>query len=348
MFDKYIQDLSEFCNDNTVYQKARKIAAWDKMTVLITGETGTGKDILAHHIHYNSPRAEKPFIAVNAAILKGSLIRSSLFGHKKGSFSDAHEDNNGFIKEANGGTIFLDEIGDIDSDMQVILLKFLDSGEIMPVGANKPEKYNVRVIVATNANLRNKIATGEFRVDLYQRLCRSELHLNSLRIQPKHEIRKSVEYHIHNIAEENKKVTIQLTECAWDTLLNYKFPGNYREVSNIVNKLYIEEKNIIDAEDIQKLITPYDSITDDVHESITSVSTCNRPLTFEEHKSMIVFNTVKRHNGVKKYAAEELRIDDKTLDKYLKAYDSIGKIPDAVGINPIGDRKKRNSDFFKQ
>ena len=344
---KRIKELFEENENNLTFIDARKVAADDDISVLITGESGTGKEVLAQYVHENSSRADKPFIIANVASLPSTLISSLLFGHIKGSFTGAIDNQKGLIKEADGGTIFLDEIGDMDFGVQVLLLRFLDYGEIIPVGASKPETVDVRVIAATNAKLLDKISDGLFREDLYFRLRGTELHLEPLRAKSADQRKEALEKLISDTAKRKNKSIMQLTASAWDFLLNYEFRGNYREARNIVVKMYAEDKSIIDIQDIEKTITHYNYTSQIDHESnIKSViNTCCKPHTLKEQNAIIVYNTLQRHKGVKNDALKELDITFKTLNSHLSVYNSVGNIPDSIGNIPTDNRKISNSNF---
>jgi len=344
-----IKDLFKANEQTPAFINARKFAKDDEMNILITGENGTGKEVLAEYIHENSLRADKPFIIANLASIPESLLQSTLFGHIKGAFTGAIYDKKGFLNAADGGTVFLDEIGDIGFDTQVALLRFLDYGEIQIVGKDHPDVVDVRVIAATNANLHEKIADKLFREDLYYRLAGAQLHLEPLRAKSLFERKEILNELISETAKHNNKNIIHLTDRAWKVLLNYEFPGNYRLARNIIERLYGEDKSIIDFQDIENIIILQPGLTNNVRrtdiESNLNVNTSNRFLTLKQQNAIIVFNTLQRHNGVKKEALKELGISFKTLNAYLSEYKSIGNIPNSIGNNPINDWKKDNSNF---
>lgn len=222
-----------------VYQRAYLVAQTDKVTAIIRGESGTGKEHLARYIHENSIRKTSPFIAVNCAALAEDLLESRLFGFKKGSFTGANNDTPGFFSLAQGGTIFLDEIGDITPRMQQALLRVLQEREIQPIGG-KPEKVDVRVIAATNAPLEKLCQEGSFRWDLYYRLCVAELELPTLLERGKNELAILLDHFIQKKkAELHKARSLRFSKEARQLLLNYPFPGNIRELENLVESLYV-------------------------------------------------------------------------------------------------------------
>jgi DNA-binding NtrC family response regulator len=206
-------------------------AASNDAKVLITGETGVGKDVVAGHIHQHSTRSRAEYVAVNCAGVAESLLESELFGHLKGSFTGAFRDKVGKLLLANGGTLFLDEVGEMSLRMQVLLLRFLENGEIQTVGGDAARNVDVRVIAATNRNLSELVRAGQFREDLLYRLQVTHLHVPPLR-ERRADIRPLA---THFIARSKRPVS--LTEDAWKALERYRWPGNVRELQNIVEQI---------------------------------------------------------------------------------------------------------------
>lgn len=204
-------------------------------TVLITGETGTGKEIIARAIHYNSPRRSKHFVAQNCGALMESLLESELFGHRKGAFTGAVEDKKGLFETADGGTVFLDEIGDMPMPLQIRLLRVLQDGEIRPVGDTISRKVDVRVISATNRNLEEAVKAKQFREDLYYRLHVFPIHVPPLR-ERKEDIALLVEHFIEKYGRREKKSVRGVSPEALDLLMAYDFPGNVRELENEIQR----------------------------------------------------------------------------------------------------------------
>ncbi len=226
-----------------VYSRASKVAKTDAVHVLIKGETGSGKEHLANFIHLESERREKPFVALNCAAISDELLYSQLFGHKKGSFTGAEKDHKGFFEEANGGTIFLDEIGDISAKMQQALLRVLQEGEIMAQGASKPTKVDVRVVGASHTDLTSLCKEGRFRWDLYYRLAVVELELPPLRMRGASEIWNMVEHLTKRAKKELRKTDLlHFSASAKQAMLNYAWPGNIRELENLIRRLYVFEE----------------------------------------------------------------------------------------------------------
>ena len=207
-------------------------AAVSDTKVLITGESGVGKDVVAQHIHAHSGRRHREFVAVNCAGVTETLLESELFGHVKGSFTGAYRDKVGKLKLAHCGTLFLDEVGEMTARMQALLLRFLENGEIQAVGSDgAPTTVDVRVIAATNRNLAEMVAAGKFREDLMYRLRVIHLHIPPLRERPD-DIRPLA---MHFFARSGRLVT--LTDEAWQMLNRYRWPGNVRELQNVVEQM---------------------------------------------------------------------------------------------------------------
>lgn len=201
------------------------------LPILILGESGTGKDLVANALHYESSRRSKPFVPINAGAIPGQLLESELFGHVKGSFTGAHTDKKGLVEIANGGTLFLDEIGDMDPGLQVKLLRFLDTGEFRPVGGTTTKKTLVRVVTATNKDLYQAIVEGKFREDLYYRLSVVTILVPGLRERGQ-DILLLAEYILNKSGIKGKF----LSKGTKDFLMTYDFPGNVRELTNIIER----------------------------------------------------------------------------------------------------------------
>jgi len=223
-----------------VYVKADKVARHDHIRVLITGDTGTGKELLAQYIHEHSPRKGKPFEAINCSALGDQLLESRLFGYEKGAFTGADKTTLGLFHELDGGTAFLDEIGDISPYMQQLLLRFLQSGEVLKVGSRKTDKVDVRIIAATNKNVMELVTQNKFREDLYYRLSVSEFNLPSLK-----EYRSKDKEQIFNYLWKKsiKKFNSKGLLCSNNIrkqILEYPFPGNIREMENMIDGIIAE------------------------------------------------------------------------------------------------------------
>lgn len=226
---------------NRAIDIARQVAATD-LTVLITGESGTGKEFFPKIIHQLSSRKHGEYIAVNCGAIPEGTIDSELFGHEKGAFTSADKERKGYFEVANGGTIFLDEVGELPLGTQVRLLRILESGEYMRVGSSKLQKTNVRVVAATNVNLLEAVRDGRFREDLYYRLNTVPIVMPAL-MQRKEDIMLLFRKFATDFAEKYRMPTIQLTDAAQQLLINYRWPGNIRQLKNITEQISIIEKN---------------------------------------------------------------------------------------------------------
>jgi transcriptional regulator with PAS, ATPase and Fis domain len=220
---------------NEVVRVAKRIGP-TPLTVLLTGETGVGKEMLAKTIHLSSPRADKLLLAFNCTAVPRDMLESQLFGYRRGAFTGADTSYSGVIRAAEGGTLFLDEIADMPVDLQPKLLRFLETHEIHPLGEPHPIKVDVRVIAATNANLEQLVAEGRFRQDLFYRLNVVRLRLPPLR-ERREEIPALVEHYIQRFGEQQKKGRLTLTDEALEYLLLYNWPGNLRQLANEVNRM---------------------------------------------------------------------------------------------------------------
>ena len=218
--------------------------------VLILGESGTGKELVARALHYKGNRSGKPFIKINCAAIPGELLESELFGYKKGSFTGAYQDYEGKFVRADGGTLFLDEIGDMDLRLQAKLLRVLQDGEVETLGNSKVKKVNVRIISASNKDIKKLIDEGNFRADLYHRINVVKIVVPPLE-QRKDDISLLARYFLHQYAEVYNKRLIDFDAQALSLLYDYKWPGNVRELKNIIEKIAIfTENTIIHANDI--------------------------------------------------------------------------------------------------
>ncbi|MHB2148739.1 sigma-54-dependent transcriptional regulator [Calditrichota bacterium LG25] len=229
--------------------------ARSKATVLILGESGTGKELIARAIHYASDRADKPLVIINSAALSPNLLESELFGHEKGAFTGAIAQRIGRFEQADGGTLFIDEVGDLPMQTQVKLLRALQFGEFERVGGNKTIKVDVRVIAATNRDLEELIQKGEFREDLYYRLNVVTIHIPPLR-ERKSDIPVLIRHFIEKYARQNQKNVVGISKEAQDYLMRYHFPGNVRELENIIERAVVLARDkIITLEDLPQGLT---------------------------------------------------------------------------------------------
>ena len=231
-----------------VIQLARKVAVTD-VTVLLTGETGTGKEVFAQAIHNGSARAKQPFVAINCSAFSKELLESEIFGHKAGAFTGALKDKKGLFEEANHGTIFLDEIGEMAYGLQAKLLRVLETGEYIKVGDTKPTKIDVRIVSATNRNLKEEIANSNFREDLYFRLSVFHLHLPPLRERREDIPELAAAFLKFFAAKMGKQVKGFAADCqAW--MQSYAWPGNVRELRNVIERALIICDDYITLDDM--------------------------------------------------------------------------------------------------
>ncbi len=240
-----LEGASEIYGDSPAVRQVRdRIArvAPTHATVLITGETGTGKELVARAIHRNSPRAAKPFVAVNCAAFTETLLESELFGHEKGAFTGADRQRQGLFEAAHEGTLFLDEAGEMSLAAQAKLLRVLTDGQVLRVGSTRPRRVDVRVLVATHRNLEQRVKEGLFREDLFYRLAVVPIHIPPLR-ERREDIRGLSDVFCHQIATELKMPRRRLTPEALEKLQHYYFPGNLRELKNLIERSYILTSN---------------------------------------------------------------------------------------------------------
>jgi two-component system NtrC family response regulator len=301
-----------------VFETIRKVAPTNA-TVLIEGESGTGKELVAKSIHFNSPRREEPFVAVNCSALAESLLESELFGHERGAFTGAVSMKKGRFERADGGTLFLDEIGELSPGLQVKLLRVLQEKIIERVGGTKPISVNIRVIAATNKDLKKEMKTGRFREDLYYRLDVVHIVLPSLK-QRQEDIRLLVEHFLKKYAEERRS-GLPLTGIDRDAerlFYEYSWPGNVRELENVIERVMIlSTGETITVSDLPKNFRK--NVHDNLYlESIPADAKLYDTLVMIE-KAMIV-RALKVCGSVQSRAAELLGIGKSGLNQKIKKY----------------------------
>ncbi|HEY8936180.1 MAG TPA: sigma-54 dependent transcriptional regulator [Cyclobacteriaceae bacterium] len=247
--NKYSQIIGDSSSILNVIKLIQKVES-SKLITIITGESGTGKEVVANAIHYNSPRKRKAFIPVNMAAIPVDLIESELFGHEKGAFTGADGRRIGKFEEANEGTIFLDEIGEMPMDLQAKLLRVLQDNKISRVGSNKQIELDIRVVAATNKNLKERVKQGKFREDLMYRLQGFLIHLSPLRERGNDIILLS-KYFLEEFSKANKMKPKSLTAGAVERLLKYDWPGNVRELKAVVERsILLSDTDKIEPEDL--------------------------------------------------------------------------------------------------
>ncbi len=249
---KKYQMIGESAGLKKIQDMIEKVAASDAR-VLITGPNGAGKELVAHAIHNQSDRARGPMVEVNCAAIPSELIESELFGHVKGSFTGAIKDKQGKFEQANGGTIFLDEIGDMSLIAQAKVLRALQESKVSPVGSDKEIKVDVRVLAATNKNMQKEIEAGRFREDLYHRLSVIEIYVPPLD-ERKEDIRSLVEHFAGIISDEHGTAPKKFDDEAIDALKSLSWTGNIRELRNVVERLIILGGNTVSAEDVASFV----------------------------------------------------------------------------------------------
>lgn len=288
-----------------IFQLIEKAIAVN-ITVTVTGETGTGKEVIAKAIHYNSPRKNKPFVAVNVTAIPSELIESELFGYEKGAFTGAVARRIGKFEEANGGTIFLDEIGEMDIAFQAKLLRVLQEKEIVRIGSNTPVKIDCRVIVATHRNLLAQIKAGLFREDLYYRLFGLLIELPPLRERGKDVLILS-KFFMEQFSKENSLKPKSFSEDAQKKLLSYSFPGNVRELKSIIElAMVMSTGDVIQSDDINLASS---GVLNDV---------MTEELTMKNYELAIVKAFLKKYDDNIKLVAEKLDIGQSTIYRMLK------------------------------
>ncbi len=245
-------------------EKAKRVAVRN-VPVLLEGESGTGKELFARAIHKHSLRKDKPFIAVNCGAIPRDLVEAELFGHKKGAFTDAHAERKGHFEQANGGTLFLDEIGELPKNMQVKLLRVLQEGEFLPLGASTPTKVDVRIVAATNRNLVEEVREGRFREDLFYRIVVAYLKLPPLRGR-EGDLGMLIRHFIDKINQEYEKEyegqpgykRKEISPNGKNVLINHSWPGNIRELENTLNRAMLADSKILDEQDIEDALLRID------------------------------------------------------------------------------------------
>lgn len=296
--------------------RSAKMVAATNVTVLLKGETGTGKEVLATAIQKQSPRADKAFIKLNCAALPESLIESELFGHKKGAFTGASTNAIGLLQSADGGTLFLDEINSLPVSIQAKLLRFLESGECLSVGDTQPYKLDVRVIAATNTDLAKQIDAGEFRKDLYYRLNVVPLELPSL-AQRSEDIEHLIQHFLHSFASTYSITSPAFSKRALKVLKAYQWPGNIRELRNLCERLSILlAGRVIEPENLPPEFFSYSNVT-------TKASGFTLPdtgLKLDALEADLIHQALSRTQGNRSQSAKLLGLTRDTLLYRMQKY----------------------------
>ncbi len=294
-----------------IYRAVDKTAATDA-TVLITGESGTGKELVARAIHYSSTRASAPFVPVNCGAIPEELLESELFGYVKGAFTGATASRAGFFQTADGGTIFLDEVSETSSRMQVKLLRVLQDKQVFMLGARRPQKVDVRVLVATNKDLQGLVDKGDFREDLFYRLNVISIYLPPLRDRGE-DILLLANLFARDFSEEAGKPAPQFSDKALEVLKSYYWPGNVRELENIIQRLVVmSDDSLIDVPDLPSLMR------------FSALKGKRLDRTLAEVEAEYIRNVLDSVEGNKTKAARILGVDRKTLREKLKRMQKAG------------------------
>ncbi|WNO10666.1 sigma-54 interaction domain-containing protein [Teredinibacter sp. KSP-S5-2] len=286
------------------------LVAESNSTVLIEGASGTGKELFARAIHNLSPRKNKPFVAVNCAALPDTLLESELFGHKAGAFTDAKRDKPGRFALAEGGTIFLDEIGDISPAMQVRLLRVLQEREIEPLGGTKSLPIDVRVITATNKALQKEVADGQFREDLYYRIRVVHLLLPGLK-QRREDIPLLIESLLSKFNHLQGKDIAGVSNEVLSRLMEYEYPGNVRELENIIEQAFVLCRG---------KIIHLNHLPPELRPNVAHGAESNQPMSLAELEKLFISEALQRNQGNRQKSAQELGIDVSTLYRKIKSF----------------------------
>lgn len=309
-FEKLIGESPEF---QSVIRSAEIVSATD-VTVLIEGDTGTGKELLAQAVHDASPRADKPFVTINCAALPESLVESELFGHKKGAFTGAVNDQPGYIKQAEGGTLFLDEIGELPLSVQAKLLRFIEYGECQCVGDSQTHKVDVRLLAATNRNISEQVEKGLFREDLYYRLKIVPLELPALN-ERHNDILLIARHFISLLAEQHDLAEPEFTSSALKQLKKYSWPGNVRELRNLCERLVV----LLPGQEITEHNLPVD-IVQQTQSTQVGFKLPSQGLDLETLESDLLKQALGLTQGNKSRAARLLGISRDAFLYRLKKY----------------------------
>ena len=302
-------------------------AAQTISTVLIRGETGTGKELLAKAIHFNSPRKDRGFVTINCGAIPKDLIESELFGHIKGSFTGALANKRGLVEQADGGSLFLDEIGELPLELQVKLLRLIQQGEVAKVGAMNAGKVDVRVIAATHRNLQAMVEDGTFREDLYYRLTVIPLALPPLRDRPE-DIPELVQYFFVKAKEKHGRPDLKLPPSLLPCFATYTWPGNVRELENIVERLVVlTPGKEITAEDLPEFLRRERPVMEELHLDLPP-----QGISLDAVEKELILSALKKFNWNQTHAARYLDLSRKTLIYRMEKYNIQRDLPsDSAG-----------------
>jgi transcriptional regulator with PAS, ATPase and Fis domain len=283
-------------------------AAPHALPVLLLGETGTGKELVAKEVHEQSPRRHAPFKVVNCGAIPGTLLESVLFGHCRGAFTGADRDREGVFAQAHGGTVFLDEVGELSLAAQAALLRVLECKRVLPIGGECELDVDVRIVAATHRDLDQMVRTGAFRLDLYHRLNAVTLDLPPLRERPE-EIAPLVALFLQTYARQTGSRVREIGPDAMAALMSHPFPGNVRELRNAIERaVALCEGDVITLADLPPAITRFAPTTD--------TPTCLHDV-MRRHEAQVIFDTLRASQGSRRAAAELLRIPLRTFERKL-------------------------------
>ncbi len=291
--------------------------AHTNVPVLITGESGTGKEVIARMIHDCSNRKDKPFVAINCAAIPPSLLESELFGHEKGAFTGAHQRHLGKFEQAQGGTLLLDEVTEIEPVLQAKLLRALQEREIERIGGSGPVSIDTRIIATSNRDIASAVASGDFRQDLYYRLYVIHLKVPALRERPK-DVMLLAQHYLNHYATQFGRGSVQFSQEAANRLLNYPWPGNVRELQNVMQRAILMAKSAIIKGDELPLEAAKSL------ENLDWVKTLPIGKSMYEVETKFIIETLKRHSGNRTHAAKTLGISLRTLRNKINEFTAAG------------------------
>jgi DNA-binding NtrC family response regulator len=302
-----------------IYHLIKKVSNADAR-VFITGETGVGKELVAKAIHFNSPRKNRPFVSINCGALAETLLETELFGHEKGAFTGAIRRKAGKFEYARGGTVFLDEVGDISTGMQVKLLRVLQEKQLERVGGNQPIDVDVRMISATNQDIKEKINRGEFRIDLFYRLNVVHIHIPPLRERIE-DVPLLVNHFIRQFNKTFNSGILRITNEAMSQLMQHTWPGNVRELENVLERAFVTT----DGDTIETIMIPHDIRQSETSNTYPAVDI---DIPFKVARSMVekrfeksyIQTALKRYDGNVSRAAKETGINPRTLWRKIKTH----------------------------
>lgn len=336
------EPVAEADSSKEMLMLAKRVAATDS-TILICGESGTGKEVLARYIHQQSTRKDKPFVAINCAAIPENMLEGLLFGHEKGAFTGAHQASAGKFEQANGGTLLLDEISEMDIGLQAKILRVIQEREVERLGGRKPISLNLRILATTNRDLQAEVQAGRFREDLYYRLSVFPLQWLPLR-ERRDDIQPIAHKLINSHASKMGRAGVSFSKAAQQALANYDWPGNIRELDNVMQRaLIMQLGDCIEADDLR--LDPYNiSQTITTNQSLrrfeSAVQEVVQPLAEDSPEKLntdlkkkefeIIIETLKQENGSRKNTATKLGISPRTLRYKIAQMRDNGLDPEAL------------------